>query len=240
MKKYIPNTITSLNLVFGVLAVLLAVKGQIEWATYSVFAAAVMDFLDGFAARLLKAYSEVGKELDSLADLVSFGVAPSIIVWMIIRQSDESFMAGQVNILEYLVILMPVFAALRLAKFNVDDSQADSFSGLPVPGNAIFFAGLALNWTLYQGDAGIGGWFAEITGNAWVLIGLLIVFSVFMVIPLRLFSLKFKGFTWKGNQMRFTFLVVSAGFIAYFNYIAIPLIIFLYVLLSVLSPSSLR
>lgn len=233
MVKYIPNTITSLNLVFGTLAVLLAVKGQIEMAAYAVFMAAVMDFLDGFAARLLKAYSEVGKELDSLADLVSFGVAPSIIVWMIIRQSDESMIAGQVNILEYLIILMPVFAALRLAKFNVDDSQETSFSGLPVPGNAIFFAGLALTWSLYSGDAGIGGWFAEITGNGWMLVGLLVVFSVLMVIPLRLFSLKFKGLSFKENSVRYIFLLLSVLLILLLGVAAIPLSIILYLALAV-------
>ncbi len=233
MVKYIPNTITSLNLVFGTLAVLLAVKGQIEMAAYAVFMAAIMDFLDGFAARLLKAYSEVGKELDSLADLVSFGVAPSIIVWMIIRQSDESMMAGQVNILEYLVILMPVFAALRLAKFNVDDSQETSFSGLPVPGNAIFFAGLALNWALYQDASGLSGWLTESTGNAYILSGLVVVFSILMVIPLRLFSLKFNGFSFKTNSVRYIFLLLSLLLILLLGVAAIPLCIVLYLALAV-------
>lgn len=234
MKKYIPNTITSLNLVFGSLAVLLAVQGHIEMAAYSVFMAAVMDFLDGFAARLLKAYSDVGKELDSLADLVSFGVAPSIIVWMIIRQSDVSLMTGQVNVLEYLVILMPVFAALRLAKFNVDDSQETTFSGLPVPGNAIFFAGLALSWALYQDASGLGGWIRESIANAYILAGLVVVFGILMVIPLRLFSLKFKGFSFKENSVRYIFLILSLLLILVLGVAAIPLSIVLYLVLAVL------
>ncbi len=233
MIKHIPNTITSLNLVFGVLAILLAVKGQVELAAYAVFMAAVMDFFDGFAARLLKAYSEVGKELDSLADLVSFGVAPAIIVWMIIRQSDETILAGQINVLEYLIILMPVFAALRLAKFNVDDSQETSFSGLPVPGNAIFFAGLALNWALYQDAAGLGGWITESISNAYILIGLVVVFSIFMVIPLRLFSLKFKGFSFRENSVRYVFLLLSLLLILLLGVAAIPLSIVLYLALAV-------
>lgn len=235
MKKHIPNTITSLNLVFGILAILMAVEGHIDLAAYAVFLAAVMDFLDGLAARLLKVYSEIGKQLDSLADLVSFGVAPSIIVWKMIQQSSDGLVIGGFDFLGYTVVLMPLFAALRLAKFNVDDSQEKSFSGLPVPGNAIFFAGLALNWVYFQGSAGLQGWLSGIAGNGFVMASMVVLFSGFMAMPVRLFSLKFEGLSLKENGVRYVFILLSILLILFFGLAAIPLCIVLYLLTAIIS-----
>jgi len=137
IKKHIPNSITCLNLFSGCVAVFLAFKGNYEGAIIAILLAAVFDFFDGFAARLLKAYSPMGKELDSLADMVSFGVAPGAIVFSLLSETNVC------EWLPFLAFLIPVFSGLRLAKFNIDERQTTSFIGLPTPANAIFWAGLA-------------------------------------------------------------------------------------------------
>lgn len=149
---WVPNTITSLNLVSGCMSVFFAVDGQLGLAAVFIFAAAVFDFFDGFSARLLKAYSAIGKELDSLADLVSFGLAPAAIVFTLLEltlfgtnlhiQDIDASLNQWILLLSSLVI--PVAGAFRLAKFNTDDRQSDQFLGMPIPANAIFFASLAL------------------------------------------------------------------------------------------------
>jgi len=149
---WVPNAITAMNLMCGSLSVFFAVDGQLGWASVFIFAAAVFDFLDGFSARLLKAYSVIGKELDSLADMVSFGLAPAAIVFTMIEltlfgknqpiQDIEANFSQWVLLFSSLVI--PVAGAFRLAKFNTDDRQSEQFLGMPIPANAIFFASLAL------------------------------------------------------------------------------------------------
>jgi CDP-diacylglycerol--serine O-phosphatidyltransferase len=153
IRKHIPNFITCLNVVSGTLAVVFAVKGELTVSVIFIFIAALFDFLDGMAARLLKAYSPLGKELDSLADMISFGVAPGMLMMVMLENAlfganvrAESY--AQLSVYEIICIasslMIPVFSALRLAKFNIDTRQTDSFIGLPTPANAIFIAALAL------------------------------------------------------------------------------------------------
>jgi len=159
MKKHIPNFITCLNLFSGCVASYLAFKGNYQGAFVAILFAAVFDFLDGFAARLLKAYSPMGKELDSLADMISFGLAPGAIVFSLLTDT------GINEWLPFAGFLIPVFSGLRLAKFNIDDRQTSSFLGLPVPANAIFWAGIVYSFSPF------------LTNNLWFFL-LLIGYSV--------------------------------------------------------------
>jgi CDP-diacylglycerol---serine O-phosphatidyltransferase len=196
VRKHIPNAITSLNLASGCIAIVFAFQGGTYMtAAYFIALAAVFDFFDGFAARLLKAYSPIGKELDSLADIVSFGVAPGIMVFNYI--SDLSLATNSSIYLAYLAFLIPVFSALRLAKFNIDERQATSFIGLPTPANAIFWA------------FGIAGFFNDIFDTNFdplIVIAVDLFSSWLLVSNLPMFSLKFKHYKWRGNRLRYYFL----------------------------------
>ncbi len=199
--KNIPNTITCLNLAAGVMAIICASDGDAtlwgmaayNWAYVFVGIAAVADFLDGFAARLLHAYSDLGKELDSLCDLVSFGVAPAMIMYNCLDAMSTA------EWVKWLVLLIPVCGALRLARFNIDTRQTTSFIGLPIPANAIFWIGYSA--LCYGG--------AEFLTQWWMAALAIVLESWLMVSPLRLFSLKFKTWGWKGNMWRWM-LVVTA------------------------------
>ncbi len=200
--RNIPNSITCLNLASGVMAILCASHGSESWwgglpaygwAWIFIGIAAVADFLDGFAARLLHAYSNLGKELDSLCDLVSFGVAPAVIMHYCLPQ------CGAPEWLSWVVLLIPVCGALRLAKFNIDTRQTTSFIGLPIPANAIFWIGYSA--LCYEGT--------EFVVMPAVALPVILVESWLMVSPLRLFSLKFKTWGWKGNQWRWLLIVTA-------------------------------
>ena len=199
--KNIPNTITCLNLAAGVMAIICASAGDAtlwgmaayNWAYVFVGIAAVADFLDGFAARLLHAYSDLGKELGSLCDLVSFGVAPAMIMYNCLDAMSTA------EWVKWLVLLIPVCGALRLARFNIDTRQTTSFIGLPIPANAIFWIGYSA--LCYGG--------AEFLTQWWMAALAIVLESWLMVSPLRLFSLKFKTWGWKGNMWRWM-LVVTA------------------------------
>ena len=184
---------------------------------YFVWAACVFDFFDGFAARLLKVSSPIGKELDSLADMVSFGVLPALAMYRMIQQS------GGPDGLPYIALLLAVFSALRLAKFNIDTRQSDSFIGLPTPANALFITALAF---LPE------GWLGGVLSNGYALAVVAVLFSLLLVSPWELFALKFKHFGWKGNQIRFIFVLLSAGLLIGWGAIALVPIILIYLLLS--------
>ena len=216
MKKHIPNFITSLNLFSGCIAVLLAFQGNYQGAFIAILLSAVFDFFDGFAARLLKAYSPMGKELDSLADVVSFGVAPGVIVFSLLSKAEMHVF------LPYLGFIIPVFSALRLAKFNIDERQTSSFIGLPTPANAIFWAGLIFSYS------------DNLVSNVWVLIALTLVFSYLLVAEIPMFALKFKNYNWKNNQIKYLFLLVTIVLLAVFQLNAFAPIIGWYILLSVI------
>jgi len=215
IKKHIPNFITTLNLFSGCVAVYLAFKGNYQGAFVAILLSAVFDFFDGFAARLLKAYSPMGKELDSLADVVSFGVAPGAMVFSLLST------AGMNEWLPFIGFLIPVFSGLRLAKFNIDDRQTSSFIGLPVPANAIFWAGLIFSFSLFM------------LGNLWLLLLLIAIFCFLLVSEIPMFSLKFKNIKWKDNQIQYIFLIGSAILLAFFLHDSFALIIGWYILLSI-------
>lgn len=213
--KMIPNTITCMNVVCGCMAVMFAFSGFLVGSFMMILLAAVFDFFDGFAARLLKAYSPMGKELDSLADMISFGLAPAAIAYSM----------GA----EYMAFMIAVFSALRLAKFNIDERQTSEFIGLPTPANAIFFG--ALGYIYFNRDPYFIYEIIEITP---VLIGLVIVFSLLLVSEIRMFSLKFKSFKLKDNILKFSFLAISLGLIIFFKMASFPSIILLYIIISLI------
>ena len=215
MKKHIPNFITCLNLFSGCVASYLAFKGNYEGAFIAILLAAVFDFMDGFAARLLKAYSAMGKELDSLADMISFGLAPGAIVFSFLTDS------GTNEWLPFVGFLIPVFSGLRLAKFNIDDRQTSSFLGLPVPANAIFWAGLVYSFSPF------------LMNNIWFLFILIALFCFFLVSEIPMFSLKFKNVSWKENQNQYLFLIGCGVILAIFQLSAFALIISWYIASSV-------
>lgn len=216
MKKHIPNSLTCLNLICGCIGIVSVFENWAIPAAYFVWLAGLFDFFDGFAARLLKVSSPIGKELDSLADMVSFGVLPAVVMYKLIGGSSDS------EWLPFLAFAIAAFSAVRLAIFNIDESQSDSFKGLPTPANALFISGIALVSPV------LAPWLFE-TPALLIITG---IFSLLLVAPIRLFALKFKNFSWKENKIRFTFLLLGVLLVAILKMIAIPLIILLYIVLS--------
>jgi CDP-diacylglycerol--serine O-phosphatidyltransferase len=216
MIKHLPNFLTCCNLVCGCLGIIFLLEERSVPAAYFVWAACLFDFFDGFAARLLKTSSPIGKELDSLADMVSFGVLPSLFMYSLLAfESPFSY-------LPYIALLMAVCSALRLAIFNLDETQSDSFKGLPTPANALFITAIPfLDWPAF-----------DFVHSPLVLAVITVIFSVFLVSRFDLFALKFKNFTWSDNQVRFTFLALAVLLLAVLQLTALPLIILLYIALS--------
>lgn len=215
IRKSIPNSITSLNLVCGTVAVIMAFRGYELWAIYLILAAAVFDFFDGFAARLLKAYSPMGKELDSLADLVSFGLAPAALIYMRYSELVSSTLSGKIPVLlieavSLIPIVLAVGSALRLAKFNVDTRQSESFIGVPTPANAILIISF-LHYTVFNPH------FFPLEYTLWFWPAISIFLSYLLVSNIPMFSLKMKSLAWKENKTRFIFAagaIVAAAAVA--------------------------
>ncbi|MCA6078995.1 CDP-diacylglycerol--serine O-phosphatidyltransferase [Fulvivirga sedimenti] len=219
IKKHIPNFLTCCNLLCGCIGIYYIQRGSFIGAAYLIYAALIFDFLDGFVARLLHVSSPIGKELDSLADMVTFGVLPSFILFKLIGETElPSYIA-------FFAFLIAIFSALRLAKFNIDDRQQTDFIGLPTPANALFISSLFF----------LKGTTLEVLTHAWVLVAIAFIFSFLLVSPLRMFSLKVKSGGWKGNEMRIIFLLISILCLIFFKQAGIPLIIFAYLLLSLIS-----
>jgi CDP-diacylglycerol--serine O-phosphatidyltransferase len=226
--RHVPNAITCLNLFCGCLSIVFTFDGKLAAAAYFILAAAVFDFFDGFAARWLRAYSDMGKELDSLADMVSFGVAPAAIMYSLLFPAAMKFglsfePAWCVSILAFVIA---VFSALRLAKFNIDTRQSDSFIGLPTPANALFICSLALISTEHH------PW-AVVTGNMLFLLAVTGVFSYLLVAELPLFSLKFQSFDWKSNKIRYIFVIFSLFVLIMLQWAGLSVVILMYIVLSV-------
>lgn len=224
IKKNIPNAITCLNLLTGCIAITIAFKGNLVAASLLVFLAGIFDFVDGFSARLLKAYSPVGKQLDSLADVVSFGVLPAVIMFKLLERSSGDFYPGT---LMYFPFMIAIFSAIRLARFNVDERQTDSFIGLPTPAMAMLVASLPLILNDLE-------WTGGMLGNHYFLIAAIIVLSWLMVSNIPLFSLKIKSLKWSANKYPYILLISSAILLVFLKFAAIPIIIFLYILLSLI------
>jgi CDP-diacylglycerol--serine O-phosphatidyltransferase len=225
MKKHIPNALTSFNLLFGCLSIISSlVENDLEKAAYFIGAAAILDFFDGFVARALKVGSEMGKQLDSLADCVSFGVAPGFIFYKITNIPIDF---NHFDIHSYISFLIPIFSAIRLAKFNIDTRQTDSFIGVPTPANSLFIA--AIPFVISANSFGLGSIFQ----NIWFLFFFPIVSAYLLVAELPLFALKFKSFAWQANQLRYIFLICCLISLFAFGYLGINISIILYILFSI-------
>ena len=224
IRKHIPNTITCMSLVSGCIATVVALQGNLLWAAIWIIIAAVFDFMDGFAARLLKAYSPMGKELDSLSDMVSFGVAPGMIVFWMLSQASLSL--GEIGrYIPYLAFVIPAFSGLRLAKFNIDERQTTSFIGMPVPANALFWASAGYSLApLAQANPVL---FIVVT------LAVALASSLLLVSEIPMFSLKVKSVAWKGNERRYILVGCAVLFVAFFGMLGIAGTILLYVLLSI-------
>ncbi len=234
IKKHIPNSITCGNLLCGCLAIVAAFQGDLLWSAYLVGIAAVLDFFDGFTARLLNVHSEIGKQLDSLADVVTFGVVPGVVMYHLLLLAFAGEAINSITICSvYTAFLIPIFSALRLAKFNIDTRQSTSFIGVPTPANAILICSLPLI-QFFQPTIGSFST-ATIIENKYFLLGLTLLMSFLMVAELPLFALKFKNFGWTDNKIRYTFILVALILLFIFHFIAIPIIVFLYIILSVVN-----
>ncbi len=265
----VPNLITAGNLLCGIFAIILAFAGRIDIAPYFIFAAAILDFFDGFAARLLKQHSELGKQLDSLADVISFGLAPGLIMFVmlasitgcwyneicfgynwnpyLIKDKDfefditttayvtQMFRDFKFSIAPFFALLIPVFSMFRLAKFNIDTRQSDSFIGLPTPANTIFFMTFPL---VLSSEINKTGWAHDLIiqlMNPWIMIPMILIMCYLLIAELPLFALKFKSFGWKGNEIRFTFLITCGILIFTLGWWSLAIIILLYLILSIIN-----
>lgn len=195
---HIPNAITSLNLLCGALGIAFVFRGRMDIAFWLLITASVLDFLDGFAARLLHAYSELGKELDSLADVVSFGLLPAFMLYALYQ------VAAPLEWMAFIPFIVAVFSALRLAKFNIDTCQTDSFLGLPSPASALLIAAAA--YYTQQNPS-----WRQFMQTTWFIPCISVVLSYLLVSNLPMFSLKFNGFGFEKNKVRYTFLGLCLG-----------------------------
>lgn len=245
----IPNILTLGNLACGCMAIVFAFQGNLVLVAYLVGIAAVLDFLDGFVARALKQFSPIGKDLDSLADMVTFGVVPGVVMFQLLDISinldiDQvnGFPTGK-TAAHFLAFIITLFSALRLAKFNNDTRQSESFIGVPTPANAILICSLSLVLGIEDITSFMSNWkYAAPIGtpehlrfilNEYVLWGIVVVMSYLLISEIPLFALKFKSFKWKGNEIRYSFLAAAVIMLVLLQYIALPLIIILYILLSI-------
>lgn len=227
MKKEIPNLLTLGNLLAGCIGLWFVMQGDLVSASYCMFISLICDFFDGFLARALQAYSDLGKELDSLADMVSFGVLPAFILFSLVEQSCGS--QCSVGIFgfykPFLVFALVLMSAYRLAKFNIDTRQSDQFIGVPTPANGLFIASLPL----------IIHFQPEYTAYILSFKGLLIysvVMSYLLVCELPLLAFKFKTWDWKSNQVKFIFLIFCIAALVMLKFAAIPVLVIAYILLS--------
>lgn len=233
IKKHIPNFISLLNLLSGCFAIVAAFDNKLALATYFIGFSLIFDFLDGMSARLLKVKSEIGKQLDSLADLVSFGLVPAVIVYQLLIESFyyNAMRFGDPWLLGSFAFLITLFSAIRLAKFNIDESQTYIFKGLPTPANAILIASFPLIIEFHPNSQFV----IDIILNTWFLIFIVVFLSFLLVSNIPFISLKFTDLSWKNNSIRFMLIVLSIILVVLFQFIAIPLILILYILLSFLN-----
>lgn len=224
--KYIPNTITCLSLFSGCVATVFAFEGNLLYAVVWIIIAAVFDFMDGFAARLFNAFSPIGKDLDSLSDMVSFGVAPGMIIYWLLSQASLALPFGSINTyIPYLAFVIPVFSALRLAKFNIDTRQKTSFIGLPVPAHALFIASAGYSALPVLQSNPMGFTIATIV--------IIFISSYLLVSEIPMFSLKIKSLSWKGNELRYILIGCSVVFLIAFGFLGLAGSILLYIILSI-------
>jgi CDP-diacylglycerol--serine O-phosphatidyltransferase len=227
IKKHIPNTITCLNLISGCIATYWAFQGNYELALLFIVIGAVFDFFDGMVARLLHVSSPIGKELDSLADDITFGFAPSAIVFSFLKgmgaEADSSLFTLHSS-LHFLAFIMAAFSALRLAKFNLDERQAMGFIGLPTPANALFWGSLIV---------GMGDKMTSLPYAEYAILAGIFISSWLLVAEIPMFALKFKTWGWKGNEVKFIFLITCIPLLLLLEVSGLAAIIAWYVILSI-------
>jgi len=237
MKRHIPNFITTLGLLSGCISIAYSTGGDLKRAAIFILIAALFDFIDGWIARMLKCVSEFGKQLDSLSDVISFGVAPSFILYKLMVfsrvESSTHFNIAEPGLLQTIVLsssfMVAIFAALRLARFNIDASQKESFRGLPTPGAGLLIA--SFGFIIDQRNLSI----EPVLLKFWFLIGFTLVVCWLMVSGFRMFSLKFKNYNLKDNVLRYLFLLLSAVLIVAFRIPGIFPVILLYILISLVN-----
>ncbi len=227
IKRHIPNTITSCNLISGCIAVFNAFLACYEAAFFFIVLGAVFDFFDGMSARLLGVSSPIGKELDSLADCITFGLAPSAMIFTFLSAQDyPSAVAFAAPYIPYVAFIMAAFSALRLAKFNLDERQTTSFIGLPTPANALFWASLIV---------GSGSFLSSSPAVLLAVVAMVLVCSWVLVAEIPMFALKFKTWGWRGNEVKYIFLITCIPLLAVFRLSGFAAIIAWYVVLSALT-----
>ncbi len=244
IKKHIPNIITLANLFCGLVAVVFALKGDLSFAAFFILLGIFFDFFDGFFARLLHVSGELGKQLDSLADMVTSGVAPAMIMYKLLEGANNTSVLlnpkatvgswlpiddKTIYLVPFISFLLALGAAYRLANFNIDTRQTNSFIGLPTPAMALVVLSLPLIVLFSDFDFAI-----QFVGNRYVLIGLTILLTILMNADIALFSLKFKNYSFKDNKLVYVFLILSTILIVILKFVAVPIVIFFYVLLSIL------
>lgn len=223
VKKHIPNTITCLNLISGCIATYYAFESDFGMALLFIVIGAVFDFFDGMVARLLHVSSPIGKELDSLADDITFGFAPSAIVFSFLCSFHIHF-----PLIPFVAFVMAAFSALRLAKFNLDERQAMGFIGLPTPANALFWGSLIV---------GGGDWISSLPYAVWMILAMVLFSSYLLVAEIPMFALKFKTWGWKGNEIKYVFLATCIPLLIVMGVSGLAAIIAWYVVLSVVNNS---
>ncbi|MDB0603475.1 CDP-alcohol phosphatidyltransferase family protein [Tenacibaculum maritimum] len=238
IKKHLPNLLTLGNLLCGTIAAIFAVKGDFEATALLVVTGILFDFLDGFVARLLKVQGELGKQLDSLADMVTSGVVPGIVMLQLIVISIDKDAVGYFGVdidgatgsnVPYIGLLLTLAACYRLANFNIDTRQSDSFIGVPTPAMTLFIISLPLILSFSENS-----FFTDLISNPYFLIGITVLLSYLMNAELPLFSLKFKDFSFKKNAVKYLFLIIALILLVLFKVIAVPMVILFYILLSIL------
>ncbi|WP_372792917.1 phosphatidylcholine/phosphatidylserine synthase [Lutibacter sp.] len=244
-KKHIPNLITLLNLLSGTIAVLFAVHNELVMAAYLVFLGIILDFFDGFAARILNVQGELGKQLDSLADVVTSGVVPGIVMYQLLFNAVHkqwldnlsceignwiTFDQYHLHWIPFVGLIITLAAAYRLAKFNIDERQTSSFIGLPTPAAALVVLSLPLILTFSS-----NGFANSMISNVWFLIAITVLISYLMNAEIPLFSLKFKDYSWKSNKVKFIFIALTVVLSVLLQFVAIPLVIAMYILISLVT-----
>ncbi|MEM6347628.1 MAG: CDP-alcohol phosphatidyltransferase family protein [Bacteroidota bacterium] len=238
MLKSLPNIFTASNLFCGMVALIFVATDNLIGASAMVATSLLMDWLDGFVARLVGVSSPVGKELDSLADMVTFGAVPGFVMAAMIQASvGKEFVPNVIwhpsvpEDLPYFLLgfFIPIFSALRLARFNLDERQSDAFYGLPTPANTMLIFSL---WMISRWQP--ESWLGSALSNTWVLIGITLFSSYILIADIKLLALKFKSFGFKGNEMRYILITLSLLLIIALQYVAIPLVLLLYIILSLI------
>ena len=225
--RHIPNTVTCCNLICGCIASVMAFQARYDMAIIFIIIGAVFDFFDGMLARLFKVSGPLGKELDSLADDITFGFAPSVIVFSLFKEVHyPEFLQSMADFIPYTAFLISAFSALRLGKFNIDPRQSTSFIGMPTPANALFWGSLV-----------VGGhdFLVSESFNALYLLALDILMSYLLIAEIPMFSLKFKNLTWKDNKVSYIFLLVCIPLLIIFRISGFAAIILWYILLSLIT-----